>query len=327
MLDDGGCKIAPPPSPSGGGAEVVDPRRPAGDIVITSSVGSGGVNRSEDVWNIQYGLNQVPIIDGGPTTPLTLDGLCGPNTIGAIRNFQVKHFGWGGCDGRIDPGQQTLAKLNEKRQRWIVPKLPVSMTTDGWLLADILAHVPHTRACVHAAMVMLNSAKYGGLGERANTLTNRHFQIDGLGSGRDAGITYAYNVYRNMLSVLDRPDAYCTLDTTDAGASGSTIAYARLGGFFDKSDLTGKIVFGRGAYFASGIQDFAAHVFLHELRHYVEQQGDECHYGIGWYTDPAMIVVTPEQRLSNADTYGNFALEARNGDMDRPGWLRYSQKR
>ncbi len=328
MLDDGGCKYAPAPSTSGGGGGVSDARRPEGDIVITGSVGSGGVNKSEDVWNIQYGLDQVPPIDGGPNPPLKIDGLCGPKTIGAIRDFQVKHFGWGGCDGRIDPGRQTLAKLNEKRQRWIAPTLPLSMTTDGWLLTDLLAHVPHTRACVHAAMMTLNSAKFGGLfGGRAETLINRHFQMDGSPGGRDAAITKTYNIYSHMLSVLDRPDAYCTLDTTDAGENISTVAFARLGGFFDKSDLTGKIVFRRGAYFASGIQDFAAFVFIHEMRHYVEQQGDEGHHGKGWYTDPGMVALTPKQRLGNCDTYAGFALEARNGDMQRPGWLRSTQFR
>lgn len=37
----------------------------------------------------------------------------GPKTNGAIQSFQLKHFGWSGADGRVDPGRQTLAKLNE----------------------------------------------------------------------------------------------------------------------------------------------------------------------------------------------------------------------
>lgn len=324
MLDDGECKIAAA-KPSGGG--VVDPRRPEGDIVIAKSVGQGGVNQQADVFNIQYGLDQVPPIDGGPTPPLKIDGLCGPKTIGAIRAFQQKHFGWAGCDGRIDPGKQTIAKLNEKRQRWIMPSLPLSLTTDGWLLADMLQHVPYTRSCVHAAMTKVQSAKLGGLfGGGSMALVEKHFRVGGR-PNIDADLTKIYNIYSHMLSILDRPDVYCTLDTTDEGEFISTVAFARLGGFFDKSDLTGKIVFRRGAYFASGIPDFASFVFIHEMRHYVEQQGDIGHHGKGWVTDPGMQALGPEKTLFNCDTYAGFALEARNGEMQRPGWVRSTQFR
>lgn len=53
MLDDGNCKVAP----SSSNGFVADARRPEGDIVITASVGQGGANRKDDVFNIQYGLN------------------------------------------------------------------------------------------------------------------------------------------------------------------------------------------------------------------------------------------------------------------------------
>lgn len=325
MLDDGNCKIAPAPEPNGNA--IVDPRRPEGDITITAAVGQGGSNKKDDVFNIQYGLDQVPPIDGGPNPPLKIDGICGPKTIGAIRAFQQKYFGWAGCDGRIDPGKQTIAKLNEKRQRWIQPSLPLSLTTDGWLLADILQHVPHTRACVHAAMTKISSAKMGGLfGDSSMSLIDKHFR---LSSRADLGgdLNRIYNIYRDMLSILDRPDAYCTLDTTDEGETISTVAFARLGGFFDKTDLTGKIVFRRGAYFASGIADFAAFVFIHEMRHYVEDRGDVGHHAKGWYSDPGMQALKANDLLNNCDTYAGFALEARNGEMQRPGWLKSTQFR
>lgn len=104
MLDDGECKIAAA-KPNGGG--VVDPRRPEGDIVIAKSVGQGGVNQQSDVFNIQYGLDQVPPIDGGPTPPLKIDGLCGPKTIGAIRAFQQS----------ISAGPAAMAVLTRANRR------------------------------------------------------------------------------------------------------------------------------------------------------------------------------------------------------------------
>src|SRR5688572_33156952 len=79
---------------------------------ITASVGFNGVNRPDDVITIQTLLNQVPPKDGGPVVKLVVDGVSGPKTRGAIQAFQVKHFGWGGADSRVDPGKKTLEKLN-----------------------------------------------------------------------------------------------------------------------------------------------------------------------------------------------------------------------
>src|SRR5262245_50233720 len=79
---------------------------------ITAAVGTTpALNRAQDVETIQTLLNQVPANQGGPNPLLDLDGLIGPLTIGAIRKFQSFHLGFN--DGRVDPGQKTLAKLNE----------------------------------------------------------------------------------------------------------------------------------------------------------------------------------------------------------------------
>lgn len=80
---------------------------------ISASVGLNGVNRANDVTTVQQLLNNVPKDKGGPQPLLVLDGICGPKTRGAIQAFQLHHFGWSGADGRVDPGHQTLAKLNE----------------------------------------------------------------------------------------------------------------------------------------------------------------------------------------------------------------------
>jgi hypothetical protein len=332
MMDSGDCKVEAD-KPSSGGA-VVDKRRPEGDITITKAVGANAPNLFDDVFNIQYGLDQVAPIDGGPSPQLKIDGKCGPLTQKAIRDFQKKHFGWQGCDGRIDPGKQTLAKLNELRNRNVFPSLPLSLTVDNFLLAGMLQHAPYTRSCVNAAMANLtlamNAADSDGGGligfdrDSRMKLVNRHFHIDEFSGLKRPVLQEIYEGYRFMLNVLDRPDAYCTLDTDDSGEKVSTVAFARLGGFFDKSDLTGKIVFRRGAYFATGIQDFAAFVFIHELKHYVETKGKGGHFGKGWYTDPTMTKLSKNDRITNCDSFAGFALEARNGDMARPGWLKSS---
>lgn len=109
---------------------------------ITASVGIGSLNRSYDVLTVQDLLNQVPPSEGGPAVKLKLDGICGPKTKKAIQSFQLHHFGWSGTDGRVDPKQSTMNKLNEY-DRGKTPSPPGKPST--------VAHPPSTRfAIIHA---------------------------------------------------------------------------------------------------------------------------------------------------------------------------------
>lgn len=79
---------------------------------ILTSVGVGGANQPVDVMTVQYLLNCVPAVQGGPPEELAVDGLVGPKTVAAIRRFQGAQFGWG--DGRVDAekaGGRTLPVL------------------------------------------------------------------------------------------------------------------------------------------------------------------------------------------------------------------------
>jgi hypothetical protein len=84
-----------------------------GEVSISRSVGAGGANLRADVLTIQNALNRVPDLQGGASPALTLDGLCGPLTTGAIRRFQTAQFPEVPADARIDPGQRTLRRLND----------------------------------------------------------------------------------------------------------------------------------------------------------------------------------------------------------------------
>lgn len=77
---------------------------------IGGSVGINGVNVAEDVSVVQELLNIAPCVFGGPLQPIAIDGLVGPETIGAIKRFQTRSLGF--ADGRVDPNGKTLAKLN-----------------------------------------------------------------------------------------------------------------------------------------------------------------------------------------------------------------------
>lgn len=71
---------------------------------LTASVGAGGINRPDDVR-----LVQTLLLSHG-LGPGAADGIAGPATIKAIREFQ-KRFARK-PDGRVDPGGRTFQELN-----------------------------------------------------------------------------------------------------------------------------------------------------------------------------------------------------------------------
>lgn len=73
---------------------------------IQAAVGQGGANNKADVRLVQELLV-------GAGYKITVDGLIGQQTIGAIRQFQKSIFnGW--SDGRVDPGGKTFSSLQQK---------------------------------------------------------------------------------------------------------------------------------------------------------------------------------------------------------------------
>jgi hypothetical protein len=75
-------------------------------------MGPKSKNLGTDVKTIQELLNRIVPDQGGPAPPLKVDGICGPKTQNAIQRFQLKHFGWPGADGRVDPTGPTLGKMD-----------------------------------------------------------------------------------------------------------------------------------------------------------------------------------------------------------------------
>lgn len=72
---------------------------------IAASVGAGGTNLEADVRKVQQALSRVGY-------PVTIDGVNGPETEGAIHQYQRSIFnGW--SDGLVEPGEKTFASLNQ----------------------------------------------------------------------------------------------------------------------------------------------------------------------------------------------------------------------
>lgn len=76
---------------------------------ISDSVGEDGVNVLADVVRVQSLLNEFRRKNGRGT--IQIDGKVGPQTIGAIRDFQqaTTHV----VDGRVDPDGPAIKKLEE----------------------------------------------------------------------------------------------------------------------------------------------------------------------------------------------------------------------
>jgi peptidoglycan hydrolase-like protein with peptidoglycan-binding domain len=76
---------------------------------ISNSVGEGGANKVDDVVRVQSLLNQFRSQNG--RTPISVDGKVGPETIGAIRDFQQATTSV--VDGRVDPDGPAIKKLED----------------------------------------------------------------------------------------------------------------------------------------------------------------------------------------------------------------------
>jgi hypothetical protein len=81
---------------------------------IVASVGRGGLNRTEDVLLVQELLNRHI---QAPQRPLVVDGVMSSRTMAAIEEFQRRVVNIQRPDGRIDPGDRTMAALARQTEQ------------------------------------------------------------------------------------------------------------------------------------------------------------------------------------------------------------------
>ena len=146
-----GC-LAPPPPP------------PSADATIQFSVGLNGVNRRDDTETVQTLLNNASARTGVPKKLLKVDGWVGPLTVGAIHEFQKAQFG--SSDGRVDPNQKTIRRLNEISKLTpakppAVPAPPVLTPRERAFEVLPLATLWVSLASVHLN-ILLSSFKFNG---------------------------------------------------------------------------------------------------------------------------------------------------------------------
>lgn len=122
-------------------------------ISIDLPVGQGfkAKNLDKDVRTIQTALNKIKLAQGGPKIPLVVDGKCGTKTNKAIWDFQFHHFKIKGADGVIEPGKQTIQRINQL----LFSNLAVDPSVNLEIRAKVLQHLNLVARATHAAQTNL----------------------------------------------------------------------------------------------------------------------------------------------------------------------------
>ncbi len=306
------------------------PTGAAGPIAIEKPVGRGPLARNvpADVRIIQDALNQVTVKGeaGGPMPLLAVDGIKGPKTQAAIDNFQRVQVKAINPDGLVEPGKQTILRLNE-----IVA--PLSKFD---LNAKLAAALPLVRMALAAAIQNLIAIITSGPGPTGPAATagdrlTRHFRLDATDTS--GGRVILFETYSEMALVVNQPDLFNmfgAIDAFDVDPGNAKIALTTGQGVFepplkDGADNPARhIRLGLGFFAPSVTPEFAAFILIHELAHFTGRRDGEqiVDNGRGWFDDTFIRPLTKEQRLLNADSYASFAQECRTGSAVKPPFVR-----
>lgn len=240
----------------------------SGDIVLSTSVGVNGINEGNDVITIQKALNNVSLASGRPITPLIVDGICGDKTKKAIQEFQLKHFGWKGADGRVDPDQVTIRKLRECQENKAI-QVPqqnqnankLSSNTNDlepnpYVMRAIYTCIPEAMRWIGSAKRVLDLARlylegrntFSKTGLKEYDLVSKYFHIDKVSKNQAASsISFIYQIYINMEMAIGHispltsyGSGYFQEDPTVQNNGKSNIdAYTFYGGWTRRNPRTG----------------------------------------------------------------------------------------
>jgi len=304
-------------------------------ISISRPVGLGEPrlvpNLSEDVLTIQKALNRFGPQLGGPSPKLVVDGLIGRLTIGAIEKFQTRQLG--STDSKIDPGRQTIIRINELELAIFVVVKPETIEKIYKQL------MPDVRRCVVAADAALLAASRalvappGGVnpGAASLALVNRHFKLD-RNPRPAAAMDFVRGIVRNMLALVNRNSG--TERTFVAAPGRFNFAKAQVSGVLALTFSNGVALrgFEKGKAqdgsdillprdkilitvpFNRATRDLQIITLIHEMAHYLGGP-DGAPNGIddppSRSSAPEEIAKLPPTRMPLiAENYGTFAFEA-----------------
>jgi peptidoglycan hydrolase-like protein with peptidoglycan-binding domain len=306
---------------------------PTGPIAISQPVGQGQLARNlpDDVKTIQDALNQVTVngVAGGPIPFLVVDGIKGSKTQAAIENFQQAQVDTIKADGLVEPGKQTILRLNEV----------VAPLSKFDLNAKLAASLPLVRAALTAAICNLTAVITDGSGTSgpaaiAEDRLDRHFSLNTLDtSGQSEGRVILFETYSEMALVVNQPDLFNmfgAIDAFDVDPGNAKIALTTPQGVFEPPTIDGEdnparhIRLGLGFFAPNVSSDFAAFILLHELAHFTSRRDGQiiADNGRGWFDDLFIAPLSAEQRLLNADSYASFAHECRTNSAAKPPFVK-----
>jgi hypothetical protein len=309
---------------------------------ISASVGAGGVNQSDDVVAIQSALNKIAPTDGGPMPLLDPDGKVGPLTIGAIRNFQIKQFGW--ADGRVDPEKTTNTRL-----RQLMPRSALDEFANPFTLPLLFANIEEARSWVRQALVVVGRARdrladfatdlTGDSADRDVALVSKYFHIDRVSRSMAlVHVAFVENIFRNMMTCIGHSSAMTSFGTgffqeapvflKPGGAMG--LAVTTAGGmdlFKDGRPMTTADFHMSGPplrldtiyVFTTNLQKFNmetyAYTIVHEMAHFVgpDFRGADAVKDHSYHTRANFNTLPPHWAVRTADCYSQFAAEAKFG--------------
>lgn len=308
-----GC-LAPPPPP------------PSADATIQFSVGLNGVNRRDDTETVQTLLNKASARTGVPKKLLKVDGWVGPLTVAAIHEFQKAQFG--SSDGRVDPNQKTIRRLNEIAK--LTPaKPPVAppVLTPRERAFEVLpiATVWVSLASVHLN-ILLASLKLNGkiVDASAFQTVNTHFHLDREPNKVEANLQELIRLYGLIMRTF--ADAQ-TIFIDGPAVPNSPFADAPMGGFQLPGTEFHRITFRPG--FVNCGPNTRSAMLVHEGAHFVGGINEISHFamefpapdgqpqGNGNVRNYAQLLT--REAMRNASSFAAFAIHAATGTDHRYG--------
>lgn len=302
-------------------------------ISILRTVGLGQANNPDEVRTIQQALNRFGPSQGGPDPKLVPDGIVGPKTNASIVQFQKRQLGF--ADGKVDPNQKTINRINQLVATVFVAVNPRIIKK---VYEDLLPEVRRAVLDADAALLAARSAILGapGLinpGAASAALVNRHFSLDqNPNAARDFELIRG--LFRKMLALVHRNLG--NFETTFIAAPGRFDAARVLtSGVFALSfpngvNLRGVVTRAKAqdgsdivipqdkilitAKFPFITRDLQISTLIHEMSHYLgesESKPDSIDDPPGGNSAPDQIKkLAPTQKPRIAQCYANFAFEA-----------------
>ncbi len=291
-------------------------------VKIGKSVGKGGSNLQPDVLKIQRLLNRIAYADGGPMPKLVEDSYIGFNTTSAIQRFQqIKHTG---SDARVDPDGATLKAMNNAASSSnpfdgdlaSATASPIArMARVKALMPDLIAMADKARRAAESAMDSL-TATLAPL-KRPYETADFYFKFGAQAQATTlAELAFIRTTFQRVRNVL----ASRTSPVTGGSSLGVSIfandpvgekwkAYSPMqvaDGSRDHPDVhSGRVYLCKGMDEIEN-NDLFAHILMHELVHFVDDETLArviVDYGYG---DTALRL--PHQlRMRNSDNYALFA--------------------